>query len=600
MSEKKGERLPKTDELAKELTEFLSKKFGSRVKIIPTAAFFPEEEEKVNPPPVEKETELNFDLKPEELVAYLDQYIVRQDHAKAVLSTKICTHFNRIKYQKKNEDRISDTVGRIKNNVLLIGPTGVGKTYIIKLIANKIGVPFVKGDATKFTEAGYVGADVEDLIRDLIREADHNVDIAQYGIVYIDEVDKIAASRNSFGHDISRSGVQRALLKPMEETDIDLRMTHDPIGMMEEFEHYRKTGKRGKRTLNTRNILFIMSGAFADIKDIIKKRVADQKMGFGAKLPSAEEDALILQKVKSEDLIEYGFESEFVGRLPVTAVLDPLSVEDLYTILKNPNNPTILGKKIDFMAYDIQIKFSDKALYMLAEQAFSEKTGARGLVSAIERSLLHFEKKLPSTKIKKIAITEEIIDHPITILNSIMEDPHNSKWTHQFNLVAQEEQSNMIQYIKDNKDRLANQFNIDIEERIHFIAEFCCQNIMDLEASFVKVKQAFDNAKKIEVDFSKAHDIQLILDDEAENYLIQKQLNEALGMDSFYTWLNKNFEYGLKLIREKTKKKVFTIPKEALIQPAIYLENLVKDELKEIEIEKELKEIESKLKGIEE
>lgn len=356
------------------------------LKSYPLQPFFPDEDETVRPPPEEKDFEINFDLKPEELVAYLDQYIVRQDKAKAVLATKICTHFNRVQYQRKNEDKVSDTVGRIKNNVLMLGPTGVGKTYLIKLIANKLGVPFVKGDATKFTEAGYVGADVEDLIRDLIREADHNLELAQYGIVYIDEVDKIASSHNSYGHDISRAGVQRALLKPMEETEIDLKSNYDPIGMMEEFESFRKTGKRKNRGLNTKNILFIMSGAFADIKDIIKKRVAAQKIGFGAKLNSPEKDAFILQQVRSEDLIEYGFESEFVGRLPVNAVLDPLSVEDLFTILKNPNNPTILGKKMDFMAYNIRIKFSDKALHMMAEKAYEQRTGARGLVSAIEAS----------------------------------------------------------------------------------------------------------------------------------------------------------------------------------------------------------------------
>jgi len=580
--EKKGERLPKTDELAKELTEFLSKKFGSRVKIIPTATFIPDEDETVKPPPEDKDFEIKFDLKPEELVAYLDQYIVRQDHAKAVLATKICTHFNRIQYQRKHGDNVSDTVGRIKNNVLLLGPTGVGKTYIIKLIANKLGVPFVKGDATKFTEAGYVGADIEDLIRDLIREADHNVELAQYGIVYIDEVDKIAASRNSYGHDISRSGVQRALLKPMEETDIELKMGHDPIAMMEEFESYRKTGKRGNRVLNTKNILFIMSGAFADIKDIIKKRVADQKMGFGAKLASADEDALIMQKVKSEDLIEFGFESEFVGRLPVNAVLDPLSVNDLYTILKNPNNPTILGKKMDFMAYGIKIKFSDKALHMLAEQAYEEKTGARGLVSAIEGSILPFEKKLPSTDIKKVAITEEVINAPEKILEDLLKDPHNSKWTNQFNCVATEEQLNMVEYIIENKNRLTQRFKIELEkeDRIKNIAEFCCQHIMDLETSFSKVKQAFGHIQKIEDDFLKTHDIDLSFDDESVNYLIQKQLSDSLGMENFFNWLNKNFEYGLKLIREKTGKKTFLIPKAALIKPDTYLENLVKTELK--------------------
>jgi endopeptidase Clp ATP-binding regulatory subunit ClpX len=580
----KNERFPKPNELANELSKFLSQKFGPNVKIIPTAAIFPDEDETVRPPPEEKDFEINFNLKPEELVAYLDQYIVRQDKAKAILATKICTHFNRIQYQRKNEDKVSDTVGRIKNNVLMLGPTGVGKTYLIKLIANKLGVPFVKGDATKFTEAGYVGADVEDLIRDLIREADHNLELAQYGIVYIDEIDKIASSHNSYGHDISRAGVQRALLKPMEETDIDLKSSHDPIGMMEEFESYRRTGKRKKRGLNTKNILFIMSGAFADIKDIIKKRVAAQKIGFGAKLNSPEEDAFVLQKVRSEDLIEYGFESEFVGRLPVNAVLDPLSVDDLYTILKNPNNPTILGKKMDFMAYNIRIKFSDKALHMMAEKAYEQRTGARGLVSAIEEVLLPFETKLPSTQIQKVAITEAVIADPEKILDALLDDQHSSRWTEQYNRVADEELANMKQYIEDNCSRLSKQFQVDINTNtIDFISDYCSKNIMDIETSFQRVQEAFKNVKKIETDFHKAHNIEIKLDTDAQDYLLKKQLCEDLKIESFHEWLNKNFEYGLKLIRERTNQSSFVLSKQALVEPHIYLEHLVKDALKEFE-----------------
>jgi ATP-dependent protease Clp ATPase subunit len=159
----------------------------------------------------------------------------------------------------ESDDPIGAMVGSIKNNVLMIGPTGVGKTYVIKLIANKIGVPFVKGDATKFSETGYVGGDVEDLVRDLVREADDDIELAQYGIIYIDEVDKIASSRNLIGADVSRTGVQRALLKPMEETEVDLKVPHDPISMIQEIEQFRKTGKREKRSVNTGNILFIMS-----------------------------------------------------------------------------------------------------------------------------------------------------------------------------------------------------------------------------------------------------------------------------------------------------------------------------------------------------
>ena len=264
MTEKK-EDFPDPKEVETEISEFLSKKFGGRVKLIspvvlPREASFEKEEEPT------KERKIEFSLKPEELEAYLDQYIVKQDEAKAILATKICTHFNRIKHAESSEENNNRIVGQIKSNILMIGPTGVGKTYMIKLIAEKIGVPFVKGDATKFSETGYVGGDVEDLVRDLVREADDDIERAQHGIIYIDEIDKIASSTNLIGHDVSRTGVQRALLKPMEETEVDLKVPHDPISMLEEIERYRKTGKKKKRVVNTKNILFVMSGAFDELK----------------------------------------------------------------------------------------------------------------------------------------------------------------------------------------------------------------------------------------------------------------------------------------------------------------------------------------------
>jgi ATP-dependent protease Clp ATPase subunit len=223
-------KIPDPKELEKEIGEFLSKKFGNNVKIV-TPMILPQEGavDKAKAPPRQKKN-INFDLKPEELIAYLDQFVVKQDSAKAILATKICTHFNRIKRAQEGHEHSSSVsmVGYIKNNVLMIGPTGVGKTYVIKLIANKIGVPFVKGDATKFSETGYVGGDVEDLVRDLVREADDDIELAQYGIIYIDEIDKIASSRNTIGADVSRTGVQRALLKPMEETEVDLKYPMTP------------------------------------------------------------------------------------------------------------------------------------------------------------------------------------------------------------------------------------------------------------------------------------------------------------------------------------------------------------------------------------
>ena len=365
-----GSKLPDQKELEKELNEYLGKKYGDRIRLVVPMLFPKAQTEEVSKE--EKEvgggkSKIHFDMKPEELEAFLNDYIVRQGEAKEILATKICTHFNRIRFTEHTKGRNRyDGVGHIKNNILMIGPTGVGKTYLIKLIAKKIGVPFVKGDATKFSETGYVGGDVEDLVRDLVYEADGDIEGAQYGIIYVDEIDKIASSNNLIGPDVSRTGVQRALLKPMEETEVDLKVPHDPISQLEAIEHYRKTGKREKQTVNTRNILFIMSGAFGGLEDIVKKRLNREGIGFGAEIRSKDERAEYLKQVKAEDLIVYGFESEFIGRLPVSTVFEKLEVDDLYAILKNPNNPIVLGKKKDFKSYGIDIQFEDQALRDLA------------------------------------------------------------------------------------------------------------------------------------------------------------------------------------------------------------------------------------------
>ena len=285
----KDQRTRKDEELEKELSEFLSKKFGSPIRVFSIlteskpAKEMDQNQQKSESTAVDT---IHFDMKPEELEAYLGEYVIKQEEAKAILATKVCTHFNRIKHELKCRRSQNHTVvGRIKNNIIMIGPTGVGKTYMVKLIADKIGVPFVKGDATKFSETGYVGGDVEDLVRDLVREANDEIELAKYGIIYVDEIDKIASSQRIIGPDVSRTGVQRALLKPMEETEVDLKVPHDPISQLEAIERYRKTGKREKRLVNTRNILFIVSGAFTGLAEIIKKRVKKQGIGFGADRP---------------------------------------------------------------------------------------------------------------------------------------------------------------------------------------------------------------------------------------------------------------------------------------------------------------------------
>ena len=213
-------KVPDQKELEKELSDYLSKKYGARVKIVSPMMLPKGAEQEAEGETTSDSEALNniqFEMKPEELEAYLNEYVIKQDEAKAILATKVCTHFNRIKHELQNEKSHDPTVvGRIKNNIIMIGPTGVGKTYMVKLIANKLGVPFVKGDATKFSETGYVGGDVEDLVRDLVNEANDNIELAQYGIVYIDEMENIASSQNLIGLDVSRTVVQRALLKPIE------------------------------------------------------------------------------------------------------------------------------------------------------------------------------------------------------------------------------------------------------------------------------------------------------------------------------------------------------------------------------------------------
>jgi len=571
-----NERIPDPKEIERELAEFLAKKFGGEVKIISPMSIPQElvmEQGRIR----EKKKKISFDLKPRDLIAYLDQYIVRQDQAKAILATKICTHFNRIRHSETMGNDAQQPVGRIKNNVLMIGPTGVGKTYMIRLIAGKIGVPFVKGDATKFSETGYVGGDVEDLVRDLVREADDDIELAQHGIIYIDEIDKIASSRNMIGADVSRTGVQRALLKPMEDTDVELKVPHDPISMIQEIERFRKTGKRDKRSVNTRNILFIMSGAFAELPEIITRRMNRKGIGFGAQLKGSRSPDEILCHVRSEDLIAYGFESEFIGRLPVHAVLERLSEEDLFQILKNPNNPVILGKKLDFSAYGIRIKFQEEALRKLAARAFCENTGARGLVSAVEHALLPFEKALPSGKTTDFPVTEDVIDHPEESLREMTVHPDQNHLTEMFEKLESAEKDFIRSYITSDERHLAEKYNLPLTpSRADIVAAYYASHTMDVENVIRKVKLCSDEIKKMELYFYKSHDINIVMEEDAIDYIIGQVFMEESHMDEFYKRLNLDFEYGLKLVRQKTGKNRFFITREALANPDAYIGEMLK------------------------
>lgn len=575
----KSHRIPDQKELEKELSEYLSKKYGAQIKVIspmmmPQAADTEETKKKNG-----GIDEIKFDMKPAELEAYLNEYVVKQDEAKAVLATKICTHYNRIRYQNRNKRaRTGKMVGRIKNNIILIGPTGVGKTYLVKLIAQKLGVPFVKGDATKFSETGYVGGDVEDLVRELVVEANDDIELAEHGIIYIDEIDKIASSNHFIGPDVSRTGVQRALLKPMEETEVDLKVAHDPISQLQAIEQYRKTGKKEKRVVNTKNILFIMSGAFNELGGIIKNRMQKQSIGFGADVQTKESESNFLKHCKSEDLIAYGFESEFIGRLPVITVLQSLQVEDLYHILKNPNNPIILGKKEDFRSYGIDIKFEDEALYLLAQLAHAEKTGARGLVSVIEKVLLPFEKTLPSTDVLFLTVTSDVVGDPHEELAGILANPDAVELVATYEKTVRKEQKLIRDRIsRDKKYYLENYplfFNAD---RIELIVDHHMNTGAAIDSIFDEILSLHNQIGIFETEFHDRHGFKIHFDEEAMNEIIAKSLQNETAASVICKKVSRDYDYGFKLIADRSGQIEFTLPKTAVAQPDVYLEELIRD-----------------------
>ncbi|MFB0506582.1 MAG: AAA family ATPase [Thermodesulfobacteriota bacterium] len=575
-------KIPDQKELERELNEYLGKKYGDRIRLV-VPMLFPKAEageaggkRKKEPKGSEKP---RFDMKPEELEAHLNEYVIKQDEAKAVLATKICTHFNRINFLKKLKklSRFED-LGNIKNNIIMIGPTGVGKTYLIKLIAKKIRVPFVKGDATKFSETGYVGGDVEDLVRDLVYEAKGDIEWAQYGIIYLDEIDKIASSINLIGPDVSRTGVQRALLKPMEETEVDLKVPHDPISQLEAIEQYRKTGKKEKKVVNTKNILFIVSGAFTGLDEIIKKRMRKEGIGFGAEIHSKDERAEYLRHVKAEDLIEYGFESEFIGRLPVIVVFEKLGAEDLYHILKNHNNPIIVGKKRDFKSYGIDIQFEDEALYKLADRGYEEKTGARGLVSAVEKVLVKFEKKLPSTDIRQLVVTPSLVEDPGGELERLLTMAPDETIMARFEVLAKEEKEIVKGIISRREGELLGKYGKVVRDgRVDLIADRVVEGGFDIDAVYEEILSIDRQIRDYEESFFKKHGIEIEFDEGAVVRLTGLALEEGKSASLIFQGMTENFEHGFKLIRDHTKESRFVLTAEAIDDPEGYLDKLIKE-----------------------
>ncbi len=360
----------------------------------------------------------DFNLKPREIRDHLDRYVIKQEEAKKVLAVALCDHYNHVRAC------LADPALRereySKPNIVLIGPTGVGKTYLLRCVAKLIGVPFVKADATKFSETGYVGYDVEDIVRDLVRMANGHTELAQYGIIYIDEIDKIASQGKTAGRDVSGRGVQINLLKLMEETEVNLFSQTDLLGQMQAiFEMQR--GKARARTINTRHMLFIVSGAFDTIPDLIRRRVGQGAIGFSPDARQSErEEHELLHLVQTRDFIDYGFEPEFIGRLPIRVVCEPLSAGDLEEVLLKAQDNVLEQYRQDFRGYQVDFSVTREAIREIAQRAYLEKTGARGLMTVLEALFRDFKFELPSAGVTSFEVTAETVHQPATTLQQLL------------------------------------------------------------------------------------------------------------------------------------------------------------------------------------
>ena len=508
------------EEISRKLEDFIKTSLGGQVLFTRLDSPTPHEEPQAGPPEEEPSPDHNaifdFRLKPAEVKAYLDRFVIRQDEAKKVLATAVCDHYNHarmLREMKKSGGRI---VEFSKQNVLIVGPTGVGKTYLVKHIADLIGVPFVKADATKFSETGYVGGDVDDLVRDLVAKAGGDVELAEHGIIYLDEVDKLATHGDRLGRDVSGRGVQTAMLKLMEETEVLLTAPNDIRSQMQMMFDSRRGARPGKEVINTRNILFIVSGAFSGIDKIIEKRAARSSIGFGASLSEKPASEALMRQSRTQDFIDYGFEAEFIGRLPVRVVCDALKAEDLFQIMKSSEGSLIRQFEREFSAYGVRAGFEDDALRVIAGRAAEEKTGARGLVTAWEQVLRDFKFELPSLGLPELRVDAALVNDPGTALAACREQ--------------------------------AQVFHADVRS-----AEV----------------QAFADA------FKRAHGLELIFTVEAVRALIERVEREGSSVESLCARLFKDYPFGLQLVARNSGSNSFTLDRSAVDDADGHLSELV-------------------------
>ena len=451
-----------------------------------------------------KADQFKFTYKPREVKEYLDRFVIKQDEAKKVLSVALCDHYHHVRLALEGKE----SPNYAKQNIILIGPTGVGKTFLIRSAADLIGVPFVKADATKFSETGYVGGDVEDMVRDLVRLADGDVARAQYGIIYIDEIDKIAAASNQTGRDVSGRGVQTNLLKLMEETEVPARSPNDIAGQIQAMMDLTQRGRKSPSTINTKHILFIVSGAFGGLDKIIQRRLREATIGFAAKERPLDTSEEVLGHGQTRDFIEFGFEPEFIGRLPVRVVCHSLKVEDLFLILKSSEGSIIRQYEQDFAAYGIEVLFADEGLQRIAERAGDEQTGARGLMTVCERVFRDIKFELPSTKVSRFVVTRELVDDPAAELQRILADPKR-------------------------------------EERI-------------------VARQLVDEFARR---FQENHGMKIRFTDAAADMLVAEALEKAQSVRDLCAKRFKDFQFGLKLIAQNSGQQEFVIDTDAVQAP---------------------------------